>query len=260
MACIWRGSLEKILWPHHHEHNSNLLNVSLAAEFWSMSENSSADLDLSTLRDVKLRFMKFTYASEIPIWSITDSEFRVFSRDPQSVQFFREFASIETEDPVVILVQVITPTHNTNNSSSSTNTNPKPTAPGPEIDHFAIYASSAKPGGGSDTNLRIIARGLKYSIEKEYADIAAAEQAEASASHPDAAIPANNNMDCKVLVQQVVLAALRLRGIRRADPEFKQFYQLLFKTAIFSLRKKSPAEINVNVVQEKVESLLSVME
>lgn len=251
MNSVWRVSLDNVLWP-----TSQPVQHTLVFELWGVS--ADAGLPLQPGQDaVLLRFEKYLPAADVPIWSVLTPEYQLFTNDASSTRFFEEFASLDMAQPVVLLAAV------SNGPGSREPERKDPNRTGVSnftdaTDHLAIYAHE----DGDNGPLRIYARALCLQTADYYASLEKDNASNSPKNKDDLSVEklGAGGYRHHGIVQQVVLAALRLRGVKRSDPEFKQLYSLSFKSVIYSLRNKEPSQAGIDVIRDKVESLLNLLE
>lgn len=245
MICAWRGSIEDIIWPQH-EHEGP---IELPLELWAFNSdpNNKEDLVLNLDR-CTMKFSKFVYSHEIPLWSLVGPAFQVFSSNITTCQFLKEFSALKMDSPVVILLQVIDCER---------------------VDHIALYASKdidnlldsridaeATDDTGLD-KLKLFARPLNFALEH---DILKQEDEARNQARIKLEKAAAQKADKENMIKQVVLAALRLRGINRTNPDFKLLFHTAYKSTLCSIRKLKTSDITVDIAREKVEAILNIIE
>lgn len=176
---------------------------------------------------------------KIPLWSIQTPELNVYSNDPIAADFFGRMSAHN----VAVLSRIPLVTDHQNGFS---------------FDHVLIYAVKEMP-------VRICARPL-YLYRRDLVVPEASEPAELESS-PQPAIPSPGPImpsQCGIdgprkALQQTILGAMRLRGIERTHRDYKSIYQHCLRAAEFSLRNCAQP-ISLEIMRDKVESLLSVLE
>lgn len=192
------------------------------------------------LEHVDLRFDKYVRIRDVPLWTICGPELSVMTRDPTCQTFFTEFASI---DNVAMRITV---------SNMELNT---------MFSHMLVF--SAFDG----TSKKIVARPLNLNIEipKRVEALQISRSSKSIAEAKPKALPNPEVVDrplrnVKKSLQQTILAALRLRGIRSGSPAFKKTYFSVLYLVETALEKLEASDIGLNTIHDKVEAIFSVID
>lgn len=232
MSCVWRGELCSVTWPHH-----DPLSVDLRIELWWSNESQCTTQP--RLEDADMHFDKFVRIRDVPLWAICGPEMSVMTRNPTCQAFFTEFAAI---DKVAMRISV--------NSRANA-----------MFSHILVF--SVLEG----TSRKIAARPLNINVEtpkRVEAEQISRPSATAAAANlgtlPKTPVIDIPLPDVKKSLQQTILGALRLRGIRGGSPEFKKTYFSVLYLAEVALQKLETANIGLHTIHDKVEAILSVID
>lgn len=239
MPKIWHGEVTNVFWPLSSKSITNL-----DIELWGSAQ--IVDDCASHLNGVNIiSFNGFTSLDDIPLWSIVSSELILMSSSSETKGFFYQFAALPGD--VALRFSIV---HD-------------------EAKALEVIAYSVKDEVDGIT--RIHARIVDHNVVLHLPELVA-EQDHSSANNDwnnednEKSIESggtktiNAVSDVKSAISQTVMGALRLRGIKRTNPDFKKIYYAMHSLVDISLRKAAAADITVELIRAKVEEIFGIIE
>lgn len=191
-------------------------------------------------------FNGFTSLDDIPLWTIITPEFTLMSTSTETRDFFTQFATLPENAALRIS------TTDTEKASQE----------------VVVYSVKDEV----DDTVRIYGRIVDLSITIDLPEKITQNEDDANfdsnrtdeqstgVAEPGRPKAINAVSDVKSALSQTVMGALRLRGIKRTNPDFKKIYYAIHSLVDISLRKADPHNITVESIRSKVEEIFGVIE
>lgn len=239
MPKFWHGKVADVFWPR----NSQLF-VNLGIELWSTGQTVD-NYTCQLLNGNEMIFNGFTSLDDIPLWTIITPEFTLMSTSTETRNFFTQFATLPEN------VALRFSTTDTEKASQE----------------VVVYSVKDEV----DDTMRIYGRIVDLSIiidlpekitqnEDVNFDSNRTDEQNKGVAKSGRPKAINAVSDVKSALSQTVMGALRLRGIKRTNPDFKKIYYAIHSLVDISLRKADPHDITVESIRSKVEEIFGVIE